>query len=74
MAKQKIKLTPQEKSAKKRRKNETMIIFIHGKQKRVKRPETIDGMSPEEFIRLNADPLWLHQNEEWHLMDQDWSK
>jgi hypothetical protein len=42
-----------------------MTIFIRGKQKRVRRPPTIDGKSIEEFIRDNADPLWYHQNEMW---------
>jgi len=39
-----------------------MTIFVNGKQKRVRRPPTIDGMSVDEFIRQNADPIWLHQN------------
>nr|MDU9045156.1 hypothetical protein [Candidatus Electrothrix aestuarii] len=37
-------------------------IFINGKQKRVRRPPSIDGMPVDEFIARNADPLWLHQN------------
>ena len=45
-----------------------MIIFINGKQKRVKRPPTIDGISVEEFIRRNADPVWLHQNGMWESL------
>lgn len=45
-----------------------MTIFVNGRQKRVKRPPTIDGMDADEFIRNNADPLWLHQNEMWELM------
>ena len=46
-----------------------MTIFINGKQKRVKRPPTIDGQDMDEFIRRNADPIWLHQNEMWEYMD-----
>lgn len=69
MARRKRKLTPQEKAAKRRRKRETMIIFINGKQKRVKRPPTIDGMDVDEFIRRNADPVWLVQNEMWEYLD-----
>jgi hypothetical protein len=46
-----------------------MTIFIRGKQKRVRRPLTIEGMDVEEFIRLNADPIWLHQNELWEYME-----
>ncbi len=47
-----------------------MFIFINGKQKRVKRPPTINGMDVDEFIRRNADPIWLHQNEMWEYMDE----
>lgn len=43
---------------------------MNGKQKRVRRPETIDGMDADEFILRNADPIWLHQNEMWWLLDQ----
>ncbi len=39
-----------------------MTVFIHGKQKRVKRPKTIDGMLVDEWIEKNADPIWLHQH------------
>jgi hypothetical protein len=70
MAKQKRKLSPAEKCEKRRRKMEYMTIFINGKQKRVKRPPTIDGMDVDTFIRLNADPIWLHQNEMWEEMDE----
>ncbi|EFK06671.1 conserved hypothetical protein [delta proteobacterium NaphS2] len=65
MSKRKRKLTAAEKVEKKRRRAEYMTIFINGKQKQVKRPPTIDGMDADEFIRRNADPIWLHQNEMW---------
>jgi len=71
MPKPKRKLTAAEKRARKKRREETMIVFIHGKKKRVKRPPTIDGVPVEEFIRRNADPIWLHQNEMWELMGAD---
>ena len=48
-----------------------MTIFINGKQKRVKRHPTIEGMDADEFVRRNADPIWLHQNEMWEYIDQD---
>ncbi len=41
---------------------------MHGKQVRIKRPPTIDGMDEDEFIRRNADPIWLHQNEMWDVL------
>jgi hypothetical protein len=71
MAKRKRKLTAAEKRARKKRGEEFMIIFINGKQKRVKRPPAIDGLPVDEFIRRNADPIWLHQNEMWELRGDD---
>ncbi len=71
MAKRRCKLTATEKKEKKRRQKEYMTIFIKGKQKRVKRQPTIDGMDVDEFIRRNADPIWLHQNEMWEYMTDD---
>lgn len=68
MGKQKRKLTAPEKAAKLQRKKEYMTIFIRGKQKRVKRPTTVDGMDVDEFIRINADPIWLHHNEMWEYI------
>ena len=68
MVKRKRKLTAAEKAEKKRRQKEYMTIFIKGKQKRVKRLPTIDGMDVDEFIRRNADLIWLHQNEMWEYM------
>jgi len=71
MAKQKKKLTPAQKAAKKERQKKYMTVFMHGKQVRVKRPETIEGLDVDEFIRRNADPIWLHQHEMWEYMNQD---
>jgi hypothetical protein len=48
-----------------------MTIFINGKQKRVRRPPTIDGMDVDEFIRQNADPIWLHRNEMWEYIETE---
>ena len=65
MGKRKRKLSAAEKAEKKRRRSEFMTIFVGGKQQRVKRPQLIEGMTVEDFIRANADPIWLHQNEMW---------
>ena len=74
MARAKRKLTAAEKAEKKRREKEYMTILVDGKQKRVKRLPTIDGIDIDEFIRRNADPIWLHQNEMWeYLVDEDGS-
>lgn len=67
--KSKTKLTAAQRKAKKLRKKLFEIVFINGKQVRIKRPPTIDGMSVDEFARRNADPLWLHQNEMWEYID-----
>lgn len=71
MAKKKRKLTAQEKAEKARFRREFMTIFVHGKMKRVRRPQQIDAMEPDEFIQRNADPLWLHQNEMWEYLEED---
>ena len=71
MAKKKHKLTGAQKAARKRRRKEFQIIFINGKQKRVRRPQVIEGMPADEFIRKNADPIWLQQNEMWeYIVDE----
>ena len=46
-----------------------MTVFINGKQKRIKRAPTIDGMNVDEFLQRNADLIWLHQNEMWDFLD-----
>lgn len=75
MAKVKKKLTAAQKRARKAAKAEMqrkyMWVFINGKQVRVKRPPTIDGIPVDDFIRQNADPIWLHQNEMWEYMDTE---
>jgi hypothetical protein len=70
VGKRKRRLTAAEKAAKKRRRAEFRTVFINGKQKRVRRPPTIDGMSVDEFIRGNADPIFLHEHEMWELMEE----
>ena len=75
MAKIKKKLTAAQKRAKKAAKAERQKkyqwVFMNGKQVRVKRPPTIDGMDVDEFIRRNADPIWLHQNEMWEYIEAE---
>jgi len=70
MAKPKKKLSAAQRAAKKQRKKDFMTVFMNGKQVRVRRPPTIDGMDAEEFIRQNADPIWLHQNGEWEILHE----
>ena len=72
MPKIKKKLTPAQKRAKKAAKAERQRkyqwVFMNGKQVRIKRPPTVDGMPVDQFIEANADPIWLHQNGLWELM------
>ena len=65
----KRKRTAAEKRARRERAKTFMTIFINGKQKRVPRPQLIDGLTVEEFIARNADPIWLHENGLWELME-----
>jgi hypothetical protein len=65
MGKRKRKLSAPERAERNRRMTEYMTVFVGGKQKRLKRPPMLEGLGVEEFIRANADPLWLHQNEMW---------
>jgi 16S rRNA U516 pseudouridylate synthase RsuA-like enzyme len=67
----KRKLSAKEKAEKKRRQREFQTVFMNGKMKRVRRPPTIEGMPPEEFIRANADPIWLHQNGLWEYLEEE---
>jgi hypothetical protein len=75
MAKIKRKLTAAHKRASKMAKaeepNKYMWVFINGKQVKDKRPLTIGGISIDEVIQQNADPIWLHQNEMWEYMQAD---
>ncbi len=64
----KRKRTAAEKRARRQRKNKFVTIFINGKQERVPPPPLIDGLSVEEFLARNADPIWLHEYEMWEFM------
>ena len=75
MAKVKKKLTRAQKRAKKAAKAERQKkyqwVFMNGKQVRIKRAPTVDGIPVDQFIEENADPIWLHQNEMWELMPEE---
>jgi hypothetical protein len=62
MTKRKRKLTPEQKAAKAKRRREYMTIYLNGKQKSVKREPAVDGIPVDEFLRRNADPIFLNQN------------
>ena len=75
MAKIKKKLTTTQKRARKTAKAEEQKIytwvFMNGKQVKVKRPPTIEGISIDDYMQQNAVPIWLHQNEMWKYMQTD---
>ena len=75
MAKIKKKLTNAQKAARRKSKLERQqkyeMVFMNGKQVRVKRPSLIEGIPVDDFIRQNADPIWLHQNEMWEFIDDE---
>lgn len=68
--KPKKKLTAAQRAERKRRKEEFETVFMNGKQVRVRRPPTIDGMDVEEFIRHNADPIWLKQHGYYEILEE----
>jgi len=47
-----------------------MTIFVNGKQKRVKREPTVDGIPVDDFILIKADPIFLLQNEMYEELYQ----
>lgn len=69
MVRKKKKLSAAQKVAKQERKRKFMFVFRNGKQVRIRRPETIDGIDVDEFIRRSADPIWLHQNDMHELIE-----
>jgi hypothetical protein len=70
VAKPKKKLTAAQRATRKKRKAEFMTVFMNGRQVRVRRPPTVDGIPVEEFIRHNADPIWLHQHGYWEILEE----
>ncbi|MFA6960869.1 MAG: hypothetical protein WC205_08980 [Opitutaceae bacterium] len=69
--KQKKPLTAAQRREKKLRKAEFMTVFVGGKQKRIRRPPMIEGLPADEFVRRNADPVWLYQHGYWELIDAE---
>jgi hypothetical protein len=72
MAKVKKKLTTAQKRARREEKPERQRkyrwVFMSGKQVRIKKPPTIDGMPVDQYIEQNADPIWLHQNGMYEIL------
>lgn len=68
--KPKKKLTAAQRRERKRRKREFETVIMNGKQVRVRREATVDGLSADEFARRNADPVWLLQNGEFERLEE----
>ncbi len=71
MPRNKRKLSTAEKARNQEQREKFLTVSVNGKQKRVQRPPTIDGMDVDEFIRRNADPIWLQQNEMWEFINSE---
>jgi hypothetical protein len=71
MPKPKRRLNAVDRKTGSERKQQFMTIVINGKQKRVSRPLTIEGLPVDEFIARHADPIWLHQNGLWKMLPCD---
>jgi len=42
--------------------------MMNGKQVRIKRPPTINGIPEDEYIEKYADEIWLQQNEMYEIL------
>ena len=71
MPKPKRKLTAAQKRAKKERQAKYQWIFMNGRQVRILREPMIDGIPESEFLARNADPIWLHENGMWELIEPE---
>jgi hypothetical protein len=61
-------LNAAKKRSRRERKKKYQTIRVNGKQERVPREPTIDGLSVDEFIARNAGPIWLHQCSMWEYV------
>lgn len=60
------------KEAKAERQKKYQWVFMNGKQVRIRRPETIDGLDSYEYIRKNADDIWLTQNGYYEILHEQY--
>lgn len=56
------------KEAKAERQKKYKWVMMNGKQVRVKRPPTINGIPEDEYIEKYADEIWLHQNGMYEIL------
>jgi hypothetical protein len=70
MGKPKRKLTAEQRRIRRKRRSETMIIFVNGRQKRVPRLQQVlvEGIPVDEFIEEYADEIWLMENGYYEIL------
>jgi hypothetical protein len=56
------------KEAKAERQRKYKWVMMNGKQVRVKRSPTINGIPEDEYIEKYADPIWLVQNGMYEIL------
>ncbi|WP_028582044.1 hypothetical protein [Desulfogranum japonicum] len=56
------------KEAKAERQRKYQWVMMNGKQVRIKRPPTINGIPEDEYIEKYADPIWLQQNGMYEIL------
>lgn len=62
------------KEAKAERQKKYEWVFIDGKQVKIRRPETIDGLDPYEYIRRYATDIWLKENGYYEILDERYAQ
>ncbi len=65
------KLTAAEKKTKRERQKKFQTIVVNGKQKHVPREPEIVRIPVDQWIRDNADPIWVHQNGMREYIERD---
>lgn len=65
------KLSATRRTEKRQRREQFTTVMMSGRQTRMRRPPTVEGIDVEEFFRRNATAVELHQEELWHLIDTD---
>ena len=56
------------KEAKAERQRKYKWVMINGRQVRIKKPPTINGIPEDEYLEKYADSIWLHQNGMYEIL------
>jgi len=71
MTRRKNKLSATRRTEKRQPREQFTTVMMSGRQTRMRRPPTVEGIDVEEFFRRNATAVELHQEELWYLIDTD---